>query len=93
MKTTMRRPGRKNQDIPFDELPNKARQLRIEAGMTLPELAEKIGTHFRTLSEYELYGRGGRSFVYRLADEFGIDVRELETPGKKFSGNLRHLAQ
>lgn len=73
------RRGAKNRDIPASDLPNKARKLRLEANLTLRELAKIIGVHVPTLSEYELHGRGGRSFVYKLADYFKLDPRDLES--------------
>lgn len=81
MDTTIRPNRRKPTQLPTDGLPNKLRKYRIDAGLSMPALAEKIGVTMQAVHEAEIHGTGiGKAKWYQLADLFDVDPRILESP-------------
>lgn len=75
-----------------DESPNQARALRLQANVTLAVVAQKIGVHPMSLSQFERTGRGlGRMRQMALADVLNVDIPMLLTPGKKFAEKIRQM--
>lgn len=90
METTTKRRGRRNQEIPAEDLPNQVRALRLEKGLTLNELAEQINTDENSLSEFERQGTGlGRKKQWSLSVVLGVEFGKMVTPGKKFAEKVR----
>ena len=82
--------GRKNRPIDPDHAPNQTRRLRLEAGLTMDYVADKIECRKSSLQQFETMGRGiGYYKQFRLADVYNTDVGKLLTPGYLFSIKLR----
>ena len=56
---------------------NKIRELRVKAGLSLRELAEKADVGAATLARLEAGGKAYAQTLYRLAKYFGVDYSEL----------------
>jgi len=69
-----------------DDLPNRARTLRIEKCLTLDEVSAQIGIKSKnSLLEFEVTGRGlGVIRRSMLAEVLETDFANLMTPGKNF---------
>jgi transcriptional regulator with XRE-family HTH domain len=66
---------------PTEELPNRIRELRAEAGMTLQELAPKVGISAGQLSNIETGKRElTMPVMERVAAAFKVDVADLLLP-------------
>ena len=82
--------GRKNHLTDPKDAPNQARRLRLEAGLTMDYVADKIECRKSSLQEFETTGRGiGYYKQFQLADVYNTDVGKLLTPGYLFSIKLR----
>lgn len=55
------------------------RSIRQSKGMTIRELSEKSGKPYRTIQDWELYGRGQDALrtAKKLADALGCRIEEL----------------
>ena len=90
METTLKRRGRRNQNIPEADLPNQVRTLRLAKGLTLSTLAEMIETDENSLSEFERQGTGlGRKKQWALSIALGVEYGDLLRPGKNFAEKVR----
>lgn len=60
----------------MEEIVKKLKDIRREKGMTLSEVAYKMGTVYPRLSEIE-HGRGGLTLknLYRWAEAMGVKVK------------------
>ena len=65
----------------------KLKELRIRAGMTRQELAEKSGVSYNSIKSYEYGTRDIQDASYRnlkkLADVFGVSVEEIAENSSK----------
>lgn len=60
----------------------RLRTARVQAGLTQQELADKIGVHLRTVSNYESheYHRGRKGYVVQLwAIACDVDPKVIQT--------------
>ena len=58
---------------------NRIREIRLKRGLTLMDLARKIGCSAAYLSDIERGNRGGSyQTVERIADALGVTVDELK---------------
>ena len=82
--------GRKNRPIDPDHAPNQTRRLRLEAGLTMQDVANQIDCGKSSVQQFETMGRGiGYYKQFRLADVLSTDVGTLLTPGYLFSRKIR----
>ena len=84
---TQRHRGKPSKIVNAGILPNHARRLRMDRGVTMQKIADFISEQTQdrctpqALNQYEKQGVGiNRRKVYALADYFEIDPRLLETP-------------
>ena len=75
--------------IDFETLPNSARRIRIERGLSLYKLSKMTGIAYSNFHQFELKGNGlstERQYLY--ASKLGVDITDLRRPGKVFSKNM-----
>lgn len=74
--------GRKYPPVDYELLPNQARRLREEAGLTLRTVGTATRLFISSLHRYELTGTGiDRINRAVLADFYNTTLSALETPG------------
>lgn len=55
----------------------KLKQIRIEKGLSVPQLVELSGVPRRTIQDLEVRGDGRVSTLIKLADALGVTLDEL----------------
>jgi transcriptional regulator with XRE-family HTH domain len=90
METAPLKRGRRPIEVPLEDLPNRARILRVSLGLTPQHVANEIGVGISALTEFELHGTGiGRPRQFLLAEVLGVDYGTLLIPGKRFAEKIR----
>lgn len=86
----LKRRGKPNTKIPYDDLPNQARFYRIKQDFTLEELSRRIFSDPNSLSAFERKGTGIIDAKrWALAEVLEVEYSVLMTPGKNFAKKIR----
>jgi len=87
--------GKKPKNVNFERLPNRVRYYRMRAGLSLRQLAAAMNLpDYSRIHKYEMTGKGmSETWVYVMASVLNVKVRELNTPGTRYTLNQERMAE